>query len=222
MRIFNVLTLNSKDMKKLLLPLLSLIILTSCKKENPVVDNVYNFEIPEVIIKKAADTALINKSVGEYMKLNTAHKNLALENGIWEEDIQYRVAKNSPLQNAKGTVSCKMILNGLHQEFLHKGNMNNFPFEGKGTLSYDNIKKEYIYVWIDNMSSGVTIMKGKMDYEKNILTLNGKNVDPVNKNEKSVKQIITYLSPTQQKIEIFDVDYNGKDFKSMEMTLTKK
>ena len=42
-------------------------------------------------------------------------------------------------------------------------------------------------------------------------------VDPVTGKEKKVKEVITYIDENTQKMEMFDIDTNGKGFKNMEI-----
>ncbi len=41
--------------------------------------------------------------------------------------------------------------------------MMNQPFSGIGYTGYDNFNKKYVSFWIDNMSTGMSTMDGKID-----------------------------------------------------------
>ena len=47
-------------------------------------------------------------------------------------------------------------------------------------------------------------------------------VDPVTGKEKKVKEIITYIDDNTQKMEMFDIDANGKEFKNMEINSKRR
>ena len=42
-------------------------------------------------------------------------------------------------------------------------------------------------------------------------------VDPVTGKEKKIKEIITYIDVDNQKMEMFDINADGKEFKTMEI-----
>jgi predicted RNA-binding protein len=47
-------------------------------------------------------------------------------------------------------------------------------------------------------------------------------VDPVTKKAKKVKEVITYIDDNNQKMEMFDVLEDGKEFKSMQVVSKRK
>lgn len=53
--------------------------------------------------------------------------------------------------------------------------MMGMPFEGHGTLAYDNHRKMFVSTWIDNMGSGIMVLEGTYDDASKTLTLMGKN-----------------------------------------------
>ena len=61
----------------------------------------------------------------------------------------------------------------------------------------------------------------KIETSKTI-TFNGVMVDPVTGKEKKVKEIITYIDDNTQKMEMFDIDANGKEFKNMEINSKRR
>jgi hypothetical protein len=67
------------------------------------------------------------------------------------------------------------------------------------------------------MGTGMLVSRGKYDEATKTLTFNGAMVDPVTGKEKMIKEIITYIDEDTQKMEMFDIDANGKEFKNMEI-----
>ena len=54
-----------------------------------------------------------------------------------------------------------MIMNGLYQESNHTGDMMGIRcFTARVVVAYDNHRKEFISTWIDNMGSGIMVLKG--------------------------------------------------------------
>jgi hypothetical protein len=124
-------------------------------------------------------------------------------------------------QKAKSVATYKMILDGKYQEGTFKGEMFGMPFEGRGMTAYDNASKEFITTWIDNMGTGMLVSRGQYDEVSKSITFNGKMVDPVTGKEKKVKEVITFIDDKNQKMEMFEVNSDGTEFKNMEI-LSKK
>src|SRR5260370_35296048 len=84
-----------------------------------------------------------------------------------------------PPQKSMATCTNKMVLNGLYQESVHKGTMMGIPFEGHGTVGYDNARKVFVSSWIDNMGSGIMYTEGTWDNASKSLGMKGKATDPL-------------------------------------------
>lgn len=214
-------------MKKSVLPLLLIAItFAACKKEETkVTPNETALDSTEIAIEEPVsipDSATINKAWMDYMTPSDMHANLAKDNGIWDEELTMWMSADAQPETTKATAEYKMILNGLHQEMIHKGEFMGMPFEGRGTMSFDNASQEYISTWIDNMSSGITIMKGKLDKESNVLKMEGQSIDPVTKKMKVMREVITYIDNDNHKLEMFDTGYDGVEYKTMEIVLKRR
>ena len=96
------------------------------------------------------------------------------------------------------------------------------PFEGKGTVAFDNATQEFVSTWIDNMGTGMMVTRGKYDEATKTSTFHGEMVDPVIKKAKKVKEVITYIDDNNQKMEMFDILEDGKEFKSMQVVSKRK
>ncbi len=72
------------------------------------------------------------------------------------------------------------------------------------------------------MGTGLMVTRGKYDEAAKQLTMFGTMVDPVSKKEKKVKEVITYIDENNQKMEMFEVSDDGKEFKTMEIHSKRK
>lgn len=209
-------------MKKSILTL-GLITLTlfSCKNDGQTESK--TVETNEVDTNMAIpDSATISKAWTDYATQGEAHKMMTKDNGIWEEEVtSWMHAGAKPLKN-KMTAEIKSVFDGKYQEATHKGDFFGMPFEGKSTLAYDNAAKEYISTWIDNMSTGIIVMKGTYDAKTKTYAMNGECIDPVTKKVNKKREVITMTDENTQKMEMFDTGYDGKEFKSMEIIMKRK
>lgn len=167
------------------------------------------------------DSAAMMKVWQAYMTPGEEHKMLAKSNGGWNEELTFWMDPNAPAQKNTATCENKMIMNGLYQESVHKGNFEGMPFHGVGTTGYDNIKKVFVSSWIDNMGSGIMHMEGPWDAATKTITMKGKGVDPMTGKEIEMRQTLKIIDDKTQHMEMFCTK-NGKEFKNMEIKLTKK
>ena len=209
-------------MKKLILPLLIASIgFVSCKKEEHKTDVIV--EENSVIADKNTsnevklDSAAMEKAYENYRTPSKAHKMLAKDTGIWDASMTFWMPDNPEPQKAVSVAQYKMILGGLYQEGTFTGDMWGMPFEGRGLTAFDNATEEYIATWVDNFGTGVMITRGKYEEANNRIVLFGNMVDPGTKKEKKVKEVLTYIDDNNQKMEMFDVDENGKETRTMEI-----
>ncbi|RXR32233.1 DUF1579 domain-containing protein [Flavobacterium piscinae] len=212
-------------MKLKFLSLIAIISLVSCgKKEETktdstsVTDTVKVEETPITI----PDSATIAKAWEDFMTPGEPHKMLALENGTWNEEMTMWMEPGAePMKNTM-TAESKMIYGDRYQETIHKGEFMGMPFEGKSTLAYNNASQEYTSTWIDNMSTGIMVISGKYDEATKTINFSGTTVDPVTKKEKAIRETYTIVDKNTRKMEMFDVDFSGKEYKSMEIIMTRK
>ena len=158
----------------------------------------------------------------DYMTPGDAHKMLAKWDGEWNEDITMWMAPGAPAQKNKASCINKMILGGRYQSSTHTGSFNGMPFEGISTLGYDNAKKMLISTWVDNMGTGIMVMEGAWDDKTKIMNAKGKQTDPATGKEMLVRETFQIVDDNTQKMEMFMTPSGGKEFKSMEITFTRK
>ena len=156
-----------------------------------------------------------------YMTPGDMHQMLAKLDGTWNEDMTMWEAPNTPPQKLSATCENKMIMGGRYQEARHSGSFNNMPFEGYSLIGYDNIKKVFESTWIDNMSTGTIRMQGTYDPSTKMVTLMGKEMDPMSGQEIDIKQTIQFIDDNNQLVQMFS-NRNGQESKVMEIKLTRK
>jgi len=97
------------------------------------------------------------------------------------------------------------------------------PFEGISTMAYDKANKEYVSTWIENMSTGIMVMKGTMDAATNTINLTGKQKNPVNGIECTMRETYKVVDDNNHILEMYGPDpKTGKEFKMMEIKYTRK
>jgi hypothetical protein len=173
-----------------------------------------------VLSASAQDDAMM-KRWQDYATPGDMQALLAKSEGNWDAEISMWMAPGQEPVKNMATAEVKMILGGRYQESINKGSFNGMPFEGISTIGYDNAKKIFQSSWIDNMGTGVLRMDGTYDAATKTLTLSGKEYDPMTNKEIDIREVYKFIDDTHQVIEMYQTTA-GKEFKAMEMRLTKK
>ncbi len=178
--------------------------------------------ITAIYSNMAAQSEAEMKAWMDYMTPGDVHKMLAKSDGEWNEDISMWMSPGGPLQKSTATCTNKMIMGGRYQISNHSGNMMGMPFEGMSTVAYDNAKKAFITTWVDNMGTGIMVLEGTWDDKTKTLNLKGKQTDPTNGKEMMVRETFQIIDDDKQKMEMFMTPAGSKEYKSMEIVLTRK
>ena len=169
------------------------------------------------------DSAMMDKAWKESMAITEHHKMLAKASGTWNTDVTMWMAPGAPPMKSTATTVNTMIFGGLYQQSKHKGNMMGAPFEGISTTAYDNTAKEYVSTWIDNMGSGIMVMKGNWDEATKSVNLSGTIKNPANGLDCTIREVFKDVDDNTQILEMYGPDpQTGKEFKTMEIKYTRK
>lgn len=216
-------------MKKLILATAALALcFVSCKNEtkepmeaeDSMVKDSIVMEEPETL-EAPMDFVAMQKAWEAYMTPGEPHKRMAAEEGKWNDELTFWMGPDAPPEKATATEEVKMIMGGRYQVSTTTGEMMGMPFEGRGTLAYDNATNEYISTWIDNMGTGLSVMRGKYDEASKSTTLTGTMVDPMTGKEKQMKQVYTIIDENTRKMEMFETAQGGGEYKNMEIVMKR-
>ena len=168
------------------------------------------------------DSATMMKNWQEYMTPGDVHKMMAKWDGTWNGDVTVWMYPGAPEQKSKSTNVNKMIMNGLYQQSTHTGDMMGMPFNGQGTIAYDIHKKEFVNTWIDNMGSGIMMLKGPWDEATKTVTLKGTMTDAGTKADCDVRETFQIIDDNTQEMKMYVTMPDGKEFNTMQIKYTRK
>lgn len=170
------------------------------------------------------DSATMNKAMADYMKVGKMQEMLATWSGTWTTESTMWMGEGEAPVKSTGTAVNSMILGGRYQSSKNTSNMMGMPFEGMSTVGYDNAAKQFISTWIDNMGTGMMIMKGPWDEATKTMTLSGTMTDICRPGKEcSFKEVFTVVDDNTQKMVMRGPDpKTGKEYKMMELTFTRK
>lgn len=157
----------------------------------------------------------------EYMTPSDVHKHFQKLEGTWTTDIKFWMAPGTEPTSSTGEAVGEMILGGRYLKFTHTGNYMNMPMEGMSLESYDNSKKELTSIWIDNMGTGMMVLKGAISDDFKTLEYSGTIFDPISKSDMKVRQVSKMLDDNKMQMEMF-MTYMDQEFKNMEIIFTRK
>src|SRR5438552_18568322 len=97
------------------------------------------------------------------------HKKLEPLIGEWSYQASFTMAPGSPAMEMAGIGRRRWILDGrfMAEEAKNEGGQ---PFEGKGVTGYDNAAKKYTMVWVDSMTTSISIAEGDVDASGKVFT----------------------------------------------------
>ncbi len=169
------------------------------------------------------DSATMMANWQAYMTPGEMHEMLKSWNGNWKQETSTWEYPGAAPQLSKGTSVNEMILGGRYQKSTSTGTMMGKPFQGISTTSYDNAKKSFKMMWIDNVGTGMAIMEGPWDMMSKSMSLAGTMVDPSSSDgrEMPIRQVYKVEDDKHHVMQMFMAGEDGKEFMMMEMKLTK-
>jgi Protein of unknown function (DUF1579) len=168
------------------------------------------------------DTAAMRKAWENFMTPGPMHTWMAKSNGTWEAEVSQWMDPAAPPTKAKATNVQSSILNGLYVSGKFSSTMMGMPFQGESTLGYDNAKKDFVSTWVDNMGSGIVVMRGTYDEATKTLHLKGKQSDPMTGKDCDIREEMKFIDDNTYTMTMFGSDWEGKETKFMEGTFKRK
>jgi hypothetical protein len=151
-----------------------------------------------------------------------AHKVLEPLAGKWTYTSKMWMTPDSPIEESTGTSQDDMIYGGRFLMMVVKGTMMGKPFEGLGFTGYDNIKKEYVSVWLDGMATGLMTSSGQYDAATKTFTETGVNSCPLTgEKDRKGRTVTTLVDNDHKTYTAYSVGPDGKENKLMEIAFTR-
>jgi hypothetical protein len=169
------------------------------------------------------DSATAMQTMMEVGTPGKEHDMLAKSDGNWTgETTMWMTPDGQPMKSTLAATN-KMIMNNRYQETKIKGDMMGMPYEGVSVTGYDKAKKMFTSTWMDNMSTATIYMEGPWDEATKSITFTGKMLCPANGKMCEIKQVYKMIDNNTQLMEMYGPDMKtGKEYKNMEMKLTRK
>ncbi len=161
-------------------------------------------------------------AMAEMMKISAPgpmHALLASLAGKWKTSVKSWMGPEPTV--SEGTCEGTMIMGGRYLESKHSGNMMGMPFEGMEILTYDNMKKQFTSVWIDNMAPMLTFgSDGQVDASGKVITMHTSMPNPVTGQMEAYTYVTTITDKDHHRF-VMNGSKDGKDYKVMEIDYTR-
>ena len=146
------------------------------------------------------------------------HKQLEVLAGSWDVLVRFKYGPG-PEREGKASTEAKWILGGrfLQQEYQSESGQVTLQF-----LGYDNQKKKFFEVKMDNMDTGVLYTEGTMSADGKVITNVGIRTDPITGESKKLRIVTTLTDKNHYTVEWFQPDSEGKEEKRVTMIHTRK
>lgn len=157
----------------------------------------------------------------EFSTPNENHQVLGTLVGNWNYTIKWWMSPDAKPEESKGASEIEWIMGGRFIEHTVEGTSMGQPFEGMGIIGYDNEKKQYQSIWIDNMGTGIMTGSGNYDPNTKTLTDQGTFSCPA-EGQKSYRGVTKIIDKDNFTYEWYMTGPDGKEFRAMEIVYTRK
>jgi hypothetical protein len=149
------------------------------------------------------------------------HKALEALVGDWNTEVKMWNDPKSAPSVTKGSAKSVWALNGRFVQEEFQGEFMGKPFRGLSFTGYDNAKKKFNSVWMDDMHTSMFNSEGDSEAGHKVITLNGTFHCPItDEKNKPMKQVIRIVSRDKHVLEMYEPDEGNR--KTMEVTYTRK
>lgn len=168
---------------------------------------------------KAAAMAL--EALDRASKPGAYHEHLKALAGRFQQEIRWWIRPGSEPNISVGLAEVTVIMGGRYVKQQVQGEMAGEPFHGLGLIGYDNQKRKYVSIWIDNLSSGIMSGEGTCDRTGKVFTFVGSFADSVTGKQKTVRMVTRVVDADHQLFERYESRRDGEEFKTMEISSTR-
>ena len=151
-----------------------------------------------------------------------AHKKLEAFVGTFDTNVKMWMKPGAPPAESSGVSTNAWALDGRWVEQRFAGTFMGMPFSGIGYTGYDNIKKKYVGTWMDSMSTSMMVSTGKADASGKTYTFTSTMDDPMTGKSAPIKEKVTVVDEDHHSMEMWAPGPDGKMYKMMEITYTRK
>ncbi len=159
-----------------------------------------------------------------YAEVGAPHEALHDRQGAWDATVKFWYAPDTPPEVSQASSTVEPIMGGRYILERFSSTMpDGAAFEGMGLVGYDNLKKAFVAMWIDSMSSGILTAESTSytdDFSR--IEFRGEAPDPMAKTYKTQRSVEFWPDHDTRVMEAWEKGPDGNDLKVMEITYRRK
>lgn len=140
--------------------------------------------------------------------------------GEYSAEMTFLMDPSGEPQSTTMQVERTLDLGGRVLVETWSGEFMDMPFNGHSRIGYDNVTGRYWSTWTDNWSTGVIVMYGDWDEEKQQMVLEGTNAHPVTGLPYKMRSVSRDLEPGKSVMDMYE-DYGDGMVQAFSVTMTK-
>jgi hypothetical protein len=156
----------------------------------------------------------------DYMTPGPMHEMLAKNVGTWNTSTTFWNYPGAEPATSEGTAVMESILGGRYFKTVHHSTVMGMPMEGWSIDGYDNGKKVFMSIWIDNMGTGLAQSFGSYDEATSTFNHIGTMYDAMADKDMEFRSVTKIFGENKMVFEMY-ADFQGQEFKMMEMVYTR-
>jgi hypothetical protein len=152
------------------------------------------------------------------------HKYLEPLVGKFEYTMRWWMSPDAQPSESKGTSENKLLFDRYLQQDVQAAQPepDGMLFRGFGLTGYDNLRKEYQTVWLDNQGTSMMMGTGKAESGGKLLTCSGDTSDPLTgQPHKKYRTVTRVESNDKHTFEMFETGADGKETRTLEIVYTR-
>jgi hypothetical protein len=165
------------------------------------------------------DPEQMMKMYEQFNAMGPEHARFKEAVGTWNTVTKMWMGPGEPTIST-GTSEMEVVFGGRYMVEHFKCTMMERPFEGMALAGFDNLKKKYVSIWLDNMSTGFMVMEGTFDEATKTTTSYGEYDDPFMGRQK-MKSVLREVSKDKHVFEMYQIGPDGQENKTMEITYSR-
>jgi hypothetical protein len=114
-----------------------------------------------------------------------------------------------------------MILDGRYLLQHYESSFQGEPYKGVMLLGHDNLTQEYWSLWIDSLSTGYSLARGR-ETPDGAIELKGELQNPLTPAGRPFRTVIRHAHDGSSTLSMFDTRADGSEFQVMELTYRKR
>lgn len=148
------------------------------------------------------------------------HKQLEPLAGTWNVAVKFKLGGRDV--EAAATCESKWVLGARFLEQDYKAQGPGVQLNVRQYLGYDNQKKKFVEIKMDNMETGVLHNEGTISDDGKVITCVGDRTDPMTGKVNKMRTVTTIIDNDRYTAEWFMTSAEGKEDKIVTMTHTRK